>query len=243
VIFVDKFGGSKQNNSELNAVDLSILRKMLMFRDLSDESLRKVHNIWHEKKYKKGKIVFVEGEPGYAFYFVVSGKVKIYKTSNEGKEHIIHIFGDGFVFGEVTIYDKTEYPATAELLEDSVIGMIRIDDLEALIKVDPTLALELVRVLCRRLLMANTEIRNLAFKDTAQRTAIALLKLSQSHGVKTPRGIELNINITRQELGDVAGTTRESATKALSKLKKDNIIDIGDKIVIFDIDDLIKWID
>lgn len=222
--------------------DLSILKKMLMFRDLSDESLRKVDNIWHESTYKKGKIIFVEGEPGYAFYFVISGKVKVYKTSNDGKEHIIHIFGDGYVFGEVTIYDKTEYPATAEVLENSRIGMIKIDDLEALIKEDTSLALELVKVLCRRLIMASVEIRNLAFKDAAQRTAIALLKLSQTHGVKTSKGTELKIDITRQELADAAGTTRESATRALAKLKKDNIIDIGDTIVINDINELIKWI-
>lgn len=223
--------------------DLSILKKMLMFRDLSDDNLKKISVIWRENKYKKGKIIFLEGEPGYAIYFVISGKVKIYKTSSDGKEHIIHIFGEGYVFGEVTIYDKTEYPATAEVMEDGCIGMIRIVDLEVLIKEDSLLALELVKVLCRRLLMANAQIRDLSFKDTAQRTAIALLKLSQSHGVKTSKGTSLNLNITRQELADVAGTTRESATRALAELKKDNIIDIGETIVIHDIDALIKWIE
>lgn len=222
--------------------DLSILKKMLMFHDLSDESLEKVSNIWHENTYKKGKIIFVEGEPGYAFYFVISGKVKVYKTSDDGKEHIIHIFGEGHVFGEVTICSRTEYPATAEVLENSRVGMIRIEELEELIKEDSALALELIKVLCRRLLMASMEIRNLAFKDAFQRTAIALLKLSQTHGVKTLKGIVLKIDITRQELADVAGTTRESATRALAKLKKDKIIDIGDNIVIIDIDGLIKWI-
>lgn len=223
--------------------DLNILKKMLMFRDLSEESLKKVGDIWHENTYKKGKIIFVEGEPGYAFYFVISGKVKVYKTSSDGREHIIHIFGDGYVFGEVVIYDKTSYPATAEVLENSRIGMIRIEDLEKLIKEDSSLALELVKVLCRRLLMASVEIQNLAFKDVTQRTAIALLKLSQSHGVKTTGGTELKLDITRQELADVAGTTRESVTRALARLKKDDIIDIGENIIINDIDELIRWID
>lgn len=223
--------------------NLHILRQMLMFQDLSEESLRKVNNIWRENTYKKGKIIFMEGEPGYAFYFVISGKVKLYKTSNEGKEHIIHIFGEGYVFGEVVIYGNTEYPATAEVLENSRIGMIRVDELEELIKEDSPLALELIKVLCRRLLMASVEIKNLAFKDASQRTAIALLKLSQSHGVKTPGGIELDLDITRQELADAAGTTRESATRALTRLKKDKIIDLGETIVITDIDKLINWID
>jgi CRP/FNR family transcriptional regulator len=223
--------------------DLNILKEMLMFRDLGEESLKKVGNIWHENTYKKGKIIFVEGEPGYAFYFVISGKVKVYKTSSDGREHIIHIFGDGYVFGEVVIYDKTSYPATAEVLENSRIGMIRIEDLERYIKEDSSLALELVKVLCRRLLMASVEIQNLAFKDVTQRTAIALLKLSQSHGVKTSGGTELKLDITRQELADVAGTTRESVTRALARLKKDGIIDVGENIVINDIDELIRWID
>ncbi|KPU46084.1 cAMP receptor protein [Oxobacter pfennigii] len=223
--------------------DFSLLRKMFMFRDLSDESLIKVCSIWHERMYKKGKIIFMEGEPGYAFYYVISGKVKIYNTASDGREHIIHIFGDGNVFGEVTILNNIAYPATAEVLEDSRIGMIKNDELELLMKEDGSLAFELIKVLCRRLHMASIEIRNLAFKDTLQRTAISLLKLSQSHGVKTSRGIELNIDITRQELADVAGTTRESVTRALSKLKKDKIIDMGDTIIIKDVDQLIKWID
>jgi CRP/FNR family transcriptional regulator len=222
--------------------DLEILRKISMFSELDDSSLLKISDILHRRNYKKGKIIFMEGEPGDAFYFVLSGGVKLYNTASDGREHIIHIFGRGNVFGEVTLFNDTGYPATAEVLEDSAIGMIRNEELENLIRQDSSLALELIRVLNRRLLMASVEIRNMAFNDTVQRTAAALIKLSESHGIKTSRGIELDLDITRQELADVAGTARETVIRALTRLKKDGAVEMDGSIVIKDINKLADWV-
>jgi len=223
--------------------DYDILRGISMFSDLNDSSLSKIMSIMHERSLKKGKILFMEGEPGDAFYFVISGKVKIYKTSSDGREHIIHIFGSGNVFGEVTLFSNVEYPATTEVLEDSRIGVIRNEELEKLIREDSNLALELIKILNKRLVIANVEIRNMAFNDTVQRTAAALIKLATNLGVKTQRGIELNIDMTRQELAEVVGTARETVTRALSRLKKDKAIEVDDNIIIKEIEKLEKWVE
>jgi len=221
--------------------DFRLLKNLLMFKDLNEESLQKIYKIWHEKEYKKGSIIFMEGDPGVAFYYIISGKVKLYTTSCDGREHIINIFGDGCVFGEATLLTGIDYPATAETLEDSKIGVLKNNDLENLIKEDTSLALEIIKVLSRRLIMASRVIRNMAFKDTAQRTAAALFELSQNHGVNTHDGIELNLEITRQELADVVGASRESISRVLSRLKKNGIIDINSNITIKDIKKLNEW--
>lgn len=222
--------------------DISFLRNVTMFSDLDDESLKEVYSILHKRNYKRGKIIFMEGEPGEAFFFVISGMVKIYKSSSDGREHIIHIFGPGHVFAETTLFDNINYPATAEVIEDGTIGMIRSKDLEELIMNNSSLALQLIKVLSKRLVMASYEIMNMAFNDTVQRTAVALIKLSKSHGVKTEDGIELNLDITRQELADVVGSARETVTRALTRLKNDGAIEIGSSIIIRDIDKLSSWI-
>lgn len=221
--------------------DFRLLKNLLMFKDLNEESLQKIYKIWYEKEYKKGSIIFMEGDPGVAFYYIISGKVKLYTTSCDGREHIINIFGDGCVFGEATLLTGIDYPATAETLEDSKIGVLKNNDLENLIKEDTSLALEIIKVLSRRLIMASRVIRNMAFKDTAQRTAAALFELSQNHGVNTHDGIELNLEITRQELADVVGASRESISRVLSRLKKNGIIDINSNITIKDIKKLNEW--
>lgn len=214
-----------------------------MFTELDDGGLDKINNIMHERSLRKGKIIFMEGEPGEAFYFVIRGKVKIYTTSNDGREHIINIFGDGDVFGEATIFDEMDYPATAEVLEDSRIGMIKNRELEEVIRQNPDLALQLIKILSKRLVMASMEIKTMAFNDTVQRTAAALIKLCESHGVKTSDGIELDLDITRQELADVVGTARETVTRALSRLKRGKAIEMGESIVIKDMNKLMEWVE
>jgi len=218
---------------------MEVIKSIPIFAGLDDASLAKIASVTKQRAYKKGSIIFMEDEPGKAFFFVKSGKVKIYRTSPEGQQHIIHIFGPGEVFAEATVFADVTYPATAEALEDSQIGVIDNADLEALIQEDTALALSIIKILAKRLRMASEEIRNLAVMDAAGRTAMLLLQLAEQYGEKTPDGIIIALDVPRQELANMAGITRETLARVLSRFNENGIIQLDKyRIIIRDMEAL-----
>lgn len=218
------------------------LRQISIFSELESEFLEEIYKISRVRKYEKGRIIFMEGEPGEAFFYIKSGLVKISKLSRDGREHILHVLNEGHVFAEVTLFSNTEYPATAEVLEDAEIGIIKNEDLEKVIKENPDLSLQMIKYLNKRLVEAHMKIRNLALYDTYERTAQALVKLAEDYGKKSSKGVNLDINISRQELANIVGTTRETVIRALTAFKKERLIGIEkNTITIIDLESLKEW--
>ncbi|HQD50112.1 MAG TPA: Crp/Fnr family transcriptional regulator [Defluviitaleaceae bacterium] len=213
--------------------NIELLKRILVFSKLSEEQLKDIAKLEIRKEYKKGSVIFFEGEKGDAFYYILSGKVKMYKTDDEGKEIILNIFGEGSVIGEVTMFNDIDYPATAEVIEDAVLGMIYNREIENLVASHKDLALQIIKVLTKRLYHSQMNVKEMALTNVYLRTKNVLLNLAKEHGIKTSRGIELNLYITRQDIANIVGTTRETASRVMSELKKAGEIDIiGRKIII-----------
>jgi len=179
----------------------------------------------------------MEGDPGEAVHFVKSGKVKVLKTSESGREVIVNILNPGDIFAEVTLFQNNiAYPASVEVIEDAEIGIIRNKDLEKLIMDNPEPALGLIRAMSVKLREVQRRVKELGSNDALERTIRVLLALAQNHGSKTKAGIKLCKNITRQDLANLVGTTRETASRILSKLNKDDVLDIsGRELIIKDL--------
>lgn len=205
---------------------LNFLRKIPYFSNIDDHELQAIADIMIERSYDKGRVLFMEGEFGEAVHFVIEGRVKIYKTSENGKEHILYIAGPGDIFAEVILFNEVNYPATAEVMEKSRIGKIRNEDLEQVLKAHPSMAVAIIKVLNKRLIDAQQRVKSLALDNTHGRTARMLMKLAMEHGVKTEKGVELELSISRQELANMVGTTRETVTRVLMAFKKYNLIEI-----------------
>ncbi|NLU36102.1 MAG: Crp/Fnr family transcriptional regulator [Clostridiales bacterium] len=205
---------------------LKFLRKIPYFSNIDDHELQAIADIMIERSYDKGRVLFMEGEFGEAVHFVIEGRVKIYKTSENGKEHILYIAGPGDIFAEVILFNEVNYPATAEVMEKSRIGKIRNEDLEQVLKAHPSMAVAIIKVLNKRLIDAQQRVKSLALDNTHGRTARMLMKLAMEHGVKTEKGVELELSISRQELANMVGTTRETVTRVLMAFKKYNLIEI-----------------
>lgn len=223
--------------------DTELIKKLSFFSGLQEEDLEQITNISMERRYKKNMIIFMEGDPGEAFYYIKSGKVKIFRAYEDGREHIIHIFGEGDVFGEATLFNNIPYPASALVYEDAVIGVIKNKDLENLIKRNSELALKIIKLLSGKLVLSQHKIRDLTFNDVFARTASQILKLAREYGKKTDSGIMIDMPLSRQELADMVGTTRETVSRAISKFKKEkSIAEEKDKIVVLNEDRLNAWI-
>ncbi len=224
-------------------ISLDIIRKIPAFSELSSVDIEKISKIAIEKTYKKGDIIFLEGDPGEAFYLVKSGKVKVYKITADGREHIFTILTTGDVFAEVTLFNDIHYPATAEVIEDAKIGMIRNKDLEDLITSNSDIALGIIKIFSKKLFTSQQKVKELALGDTYMRIARILITFAEDHGTKTKDGIEIRLNISRQEMANMIGTARETVSRALSQFRKEGSISIqGKKILIRDMKKLKSWI-
>lgn len=207
-------------------LDLSYLKMSYLFSGLAEDQLTKIAAIIIDRQYPKGRIIFTEGEPGEAIYLLKSGLIKLTKHLEDGREHILHFVHPGEIFAEVVIFNGGDFPATAEVQEDALVGVIRNRDIEDLIQVNPRVAVELLRIMSRRLRAAQDKLMNLALHDTLRRLAFTLLKMAEENGVPDKRGLVLNLNLTNQELANLIGTTRETVNRILNGFKRDNIIKV-----------------
>ncbi len=214
--------------------DIQYLKKIPVFADLPDDALLAIHQHSSERTYRRGAVIFFEGDPGEGFHYVKSGRVKIVKVAGDGREHIIKLLVPGDIFAEVLLFNSQPYPATAIAAEDAAVGIIRNADLELLVLANNKLALQLIKALSQRLLYAQQKIKNLALGDVLARTAETLLRLGREHGRSGENGsIVIAVGLSRQELANLVGTTRETVTRTLSALRREKIIDFaGDDLII-----------
>lgn len=226
----------------MNSKNTEALQKVAFFEGLSAAELDTVAYVMIERFYPKGTVLFLEGDKGEALFLILQGRIKISKASVDGRQQILQILKDGDIFAEVILFDQGPYPATAEALEDSTCWLLRSADMVKLLQNQPMLAVTLLRIMSRRLRQAQLLIRDLALHDAYGRMAGLLLQFSQREGEKTGDGVLLDLELTRQEMASMIGTSRETVTRILSRFQKDGILILDkQRIIIRDEEKLCDW--
>ncbi len=202
-----------------------------IFKGLNAEQLNAVARIVTEKEYKKGQLVFSEGDEGAGFYLVVSGRVKVYKLSPEGKEQIMHIFGPGQPFAEVVVFEGSHYPANAEAMDRSKLFFFPKKDFIALIHQNPSLAMNMLASLSQRLKQFSHLIESLSLKEVPGRLASYILYLSDNNGSID----EFSLDIAKSQLASLLGTIPETLSRIFARMVSKELIRIsGPQITILD---------
>ncbi|MCA1961043.1 MAG: Crp/Fnr family transcriptional regulator, partial [Desulfomonile sp.] len=206
-----------------------------LFNGLPDDQLRDLYSIGVEKRFKRGGTIFSEGQPALGFYVVLSGRVKIFKLSPDGKEQILHLFGPGEPFGEVAVFEGKQFPAHAAALEDSTARFYPRDAFIGLIKSNPSLALNMLAVLSRRLRFFAALVDNLALKEVPGRIAAHLLYLSDRE-----EGADLvELDVPKNQLAGMLGTIPETLSRIFAKMASRGLIQLdGPRITLLDRDGL-----
>jgi CRP/FNR family transcriptional regulator len=216
----------------MNTEELSYLRRIPVFEELSSTDLKMIDQITTERRILRNQAVFHEGEPGEGFHFIRSGRVKIIKLSIDGREHILNILGPGDVFAEVLLFNEAPYPASAIAVEDAVVGVIRNRDLEALLASHPQLAVHVIRVMSKKLMYIQAKVKSFALADSQAKVAQTLDYLLGRYG-KTSAGCqEISLEINRQDLANMAGTTRETVSRVFRTLKDDGVIEDEERRIV-----------
>lgn len=212
-----------------------------IFSTLKEEAFKKISEIIVTRKYKKGQVLFFEGDVEDKLYIVNKGKIKVYKYNKEGREQILHILSDGEFVGDMSLLKKGKFQFNAEALEDTYICTIAKDDFDRIITSNPEITLKILEVLHDRLINLENLIQNLSTKDVEVRIASMLKSFAENYGVKQEDGIMIELPLNREEMANYIGVTRETISRKLTALQEEDIIELigNKKLIIKDLDYLV----
>jgi len=209
-------------------VRLESLKSILYFSGLGRAELESIRKLVFEKAADRAEIVLLESESAENLYFVASGAVKVFKTSAEGKEQILSIVRPGEAFNDVPIFDGGPNPASARTMGPVLLYGIRKHDMEAVLRDHPQIALNVIKVLARRVRHLVSLVEDLSFRHVISRVAKILLEHIGGEMGRGPR-------LTQQEMAAMAGTAREVVGRSLKTLEEEGAIKVDrHRIIITD---------
>jgi len=206
---------------------LHIISKTPLFDGLPENQLEDIRKIAVSKHFNKGEMIFIEGDEGIGFFIVADGKVKIYKVSSEGKEHILHIFGPSEPFGEVPVFTSQPFPANAEAIADSHLLFFPRTDFVELISNNPSLSLNMLAVLSKRLRQFTVQIENLSLKEVPARLASYLLYIANEQDQEDV----VALTVSKGQLASLLGTIPETLSRMFAKMAGQGLISVEGRYI------------
>jgi CRP/FNR family cyclic AMP-dependent transcriptional regulator len=193
-----------------------VLRRTPLFATLDQDAAQSLRASMNEIELARGDLLFHEGDPGDSLYVVLRGKIKLGRTSGDGRENLVAVLGPGEMFGELSLFDPGPRSAGATALVDSTLLGLSSDELTPWLATRPDVARALLRAIARRLRRTNDSMSDLVFSDVPGRVAKALLDLSARFGTPAEDGIHVAHDMTQEELAQLVGASRETVNKALA---------------------------
>jgi CRP/FNR family cyclic AMP-dependent transcriptional regulator len=193
-----------------------VLREAPLFRELDDEAAAALQASLTESRLRRGEVLFREGDSGDKLFIVTEGKVKLGKSSSDGRENLLAILGPGQMFGELSLFDPGPRSATVTAVTDCVMQSLSHDELLEWLTGRPAVARGLLAQLGSRLRKANDVVADLVFSDVPGRVAKALLDLASRFGRTADDGVHVHHDLTQEELAQLVGASRETVNKALA---------------------------
>jgi CRP-like cAMP-binding protein len=193
------------------------------------------------QEYKKGQVLFYEGAPAMGVYCVFSGSMKLFKSTSAGRQEIIGIAVPGDVLGYESLFTDKPFSHSVEALEESKVCFIAKVGFQSVISQNPSIMAALVKDLSQELEAIEDRLLDQVDKPAHVRMARLLLVLRQTHGKPGARGVDLNIELSRQDIAAMIGTTQETAIRLLSRFKARGFIQLNKRaITILNPDALLK---
>jgi CRP/FNR family transcriptional regulator, nitrogen oxide reductase regulator len=206
---------------------VALLVSVRMFAALPATVLGQVARRFFPRRFRHGEFVFLEGRPATALNLLASGRIKVIRETEEGREVILRQIGPGEIFGGAGIWGESVYPASAVTQEDAVVLQLPSLEFQALLTGHAELSLAVIQELGLRLREAEARIRDLQAEHVERRLARALVRLAAKQGHSATVADGLVVLLTRQDLAAVAGTTLSTASRTLSAWDQRGVITAG----------------
>lgn len=205
---------------------LGAVRTLPVFRGLSPEDQRRIAAMASLREYRRGDVLWHEGDPAESLTIVIRGRVKIVRHADAG-DVILELFGPGEPVGAIAVYNYMPYPASAVCLEGvSILSIPRRDYFEMLDR-NPDFARAIIREQTKLMVALMRKVEEMRGQRVDVRIAQLFLTLAERMGKDTPEGVEITLTLTRQEVADLVGTTVESAIRVLSRWGREGLLVTG----------------
>jgi CRP/FNR family transcriptional regulator len=214
-------------------IDLAaVLTKTALLSGLTAAELQLLAARTVRRPFQTGELLFSEGEPCHGLHIIARGKVRIFKTSLGGREQVLAVNTPGESVAELPVFDGGPYPASAVAIEDTEIAFISRRDFQAYCMEHPAVALKVLATVGARLRRLVGIIEELSFTTVRQRLISALVRLAESDGKRTERGIEFQLPASHQELASQLGTVRELISRNLMRLQAEGLLDVDARQIV-----------
>ena len=215
------------------AEKLGLLGELTLFAGLSDGDLTAIGHATTMTRCARGQRILSPDDPPDRIHIVKAGRVRVYRTSPDGKQLTLDIVEAGTILGDMSLLGQDRIPeAYAEAIEDGIICTITPDELRRLIERYPIIGVNVIRHLSRRLEAAERELEAMAYRRVDQRLARKLLDLGARFGVRAERGTRIEARLTQQELAEMVGTTRETLAHTLADFRRRGLLDTAHHQVV-----------
>jgi len=204
-----------------------MLKNVSLFADLPEDAVNAVSALATTRTYSKNTIIISEGDDSDSLYVVLSGKVKVYLSDDEGKEIIINILSGGDYFGELALMDDEPRSASVMTLEESKLAVLSKTAFEDCLKKNPQVALPIIKGLSARLRNLTENVKSLALMDVYGRVARTLLEMAEPVG----ENLVINQRLTQREIASMVGASREMVSRILKDLSVGGYITIQNKTI------------
>ncbi len=202
----------------------AVLAQIPLFAGLTADELAGLAVCLRGRPYRRGEVIFVQGDPGTSLYLIETGRVKIVLTSPEDKQVILAQLGPADFFGDLALLDGEPRSADAVAQEPSQLWLLQRNDFLRFLETRPAVATRLLAVLSRRLRRNARLLQDAAFLDIPGRLARVILDLAEAEGQPAGAGLVVAWPLTQAELAAMVGATRESVNKWLRSYERRGLI-------------------
>lgn len=218
--------------------------KVPIFENLNNEELLEIVNTINHREYIKGDVIFTEGNVANTLYFINVGKIKLYKHTKDGKEQILHVLSEGDFFGELDLIKPSKYGFNSKTIVNSKICTLSKDEMKEIMMRKPEIGIKLLETVAERLAKVENLAQNLATNDVDSRMAYLLIDLMEKYGEIIKGNISIKLPLSREDMANYIGVTRETISRKLKKFEDEKLIRIvGTKTIeILDKDSLKDYI-
>ncbi len=214
---------------------IELLHTVPIFNDLNNKDIIAMSEKMVSRSYDKGQMILLEESMGETFFVITEGSVKITRLSDDGREVILAMLGEGDFFGEMSLLDGEGRSANVVSIEDSEVLTLSRNDFLDILQTYPKIAISLLEELARRLRKSDQQIESLSLSDVEHRIGMTLVRLSEELGKIKNGNVKIPNLPYQQDIANMAGTSRETVSRTLSILEeKGLVVREGRNLTIFD---------